>query len=181
MKLMLVGKQGVGKTTMVRCLQGKQYPNSSIVGVEIGKWSYRPSIFKTTFSFSVWNFAGQEEYYATHQVFLSKRSLYLAVWNVMDGKDGIAELKPWLNNIILQAPESRVVVVATHLDMLIAEQGKHEANSMCAKYMTHFTQIIPHNIIENNVAAVLFVGLKGRRKNVYNLKNKIYTNRNFSD
>ena len=74
---MLVGEQRVGKTTTVRFLQRRQYPNSLTVGVEIGKWSYRPSMFKPTFHFSVWDFAGQVEYYATHQVFLSKRSLYL--------------------------------------------------------------------------------------------------------
>ena len=91
---MVVGKPTVGKTRMVRCLQGRQYPKKSTDGVEIGKWSYRPGLFRTIFSFSVWDFAGQEEYYATHQVFLSKRSLYLAVWNVMEEKDGIAELKP---------------------------------------------------------------------------------------
>ena len=44
-------------------------------------------------------FLFQEEYYATHQCFLSRRSLYLVVWNVMDGREGVEELKPWLLNI----------------------------------------------------------------------------------
>ena len=76
-------------------------------------------MFKATFFFSVWDFAGQEEYYATHQVFLSKRSLYLAVWNVVKGKDCIVVLQPWLSNIILRAPESQVIIVAIYLDLLI--------------------------------------------------------------
>lgn len=41
----------------------------------------------------------QEEYYATHQCFLSNRSLYLVVWDVTDGEDGIDALGPWLHNI----------------------------------------------------------------------------------
>ena len=41
----------------------------------------------------------QEEYYATHQCFLSNRSLYLVVWAVTDGEDGIDTLGPWLHNI----------------------------------------------------------------------------------
>ena len=41
----------------------------------------------------------QEDYYATHQCFLSKRSLYLVLWNVNDGDDGINELESWLRNI----------------------------------------------------------------------------------
>lgn len=41
----------------------------------------------------------QEEYYVTHQCFLSTRSLYLAVWDVTKGESGIEELGPWLHNI----------------------------------------------------------------------------------
>ena len=174
MKLMVVGKPNVGKTTMIRCLQGRQYPKKSTDGVEIGKWSYRPSLFKTTFSFSVWDFAGQEEYYTTHQVFLSKQSLYLAVWNVMEGKDGIKELKPWLSNIFLLASESQVLIVATHLDLLIAKFGKDQAEAKCAEYEGYIKQSIPLITFNKNVAKILFVGLIGRRENVPQLKKEIY-------
>ena len=132
-------------------------------------------MFKATFFFSVWDFAGQEEYYATHQVFLSKRSLYLAVWNVMEGKDGIAELKPWLNNIILRAPESCIIIVGTHLDKLIEERGKEKAKDTCTEYEEYFTNaIIQHGHININVVKIMFVGLKGKRVNVSMLKNEIY-------
>ena len=175
MKLMLVGKQKVGKTTIVGCLQGKKYPEESTIGVDIGEWAYSPSLFKSTFYFSVWDFAGQKEYYATHQVFLSKRSLYLAVWNVMDGKDGITELKSWLNNIIVRAPESRIIIVGTHLDELIRQNGRENAEAQCAEYEEHFTNaIIQHDHIKKNVVRIMFVGLKGKRVNVSVLKEEIY-------
>ena len=175
MKIMLVGKQNVGKTTMVGCLQGKQYPEGSTIGVDIGDWSYSPSWFKPVFSFGVWDFAGQEEYYATHQVFLSKRSLYLAVWNVLKGRKGIEELRPWLNNIISRAPESRIIIVGTHLDKLITElRSKELANVKCVEYQQQVTQIIEHSFVETNVVKVMFVGLKGRLINVSALKKEIY-------
>jgi hypothetical protein len=41
----------------------------------------------------------QREYYATHQYFLSRRSLYLVVWKVSDGEAGIADVHQWLVNI----------------------------------------------------------------------------------
>ena len=41
----------------------------------------------------------QNEYYATHQYFLSKRSLYLVMWKMTDGEKGIAEMEQWLINI----------------------------------------------------------------------------------
>ena len=40
----------------------------------------------------------QKEYYATHQYFLSKRSLYLVLWKLTD-KDGINTIQQWLVNI----------------------------------------------------------------------------------
>ena len=50
-------------------------------------------------TFMTWDFGGQEEYYATHQCFLSQRSLYLVVWNVTHGMKGAHEIKPWLLDI----------------------------------------------------------------------------------
>ncbi len=49
--------------------------------------------------FSIWDMAGQEVYYATHQCFLSRNTLYLVVWNMEEGDGGIDYLRPWLLNI----------------------------------------------------------------------------------
>ena len=49
--------------------------------------------------FSVWDMAGQEVYYATHQCFLSRNTLYLVVWNMEEKEKGIDYLRPWLLNI----------------------------------------------------------------------------------
>ena len=122
MKLMLIGKPCVGKTTMVNCLGSRQavkVPEITI-GVDISKWSFSPQIFGTTFHFNVWDFAGLEDDFPIYQVFLSTRSLYLAVWNVMDSVAGINALKPFVENIVLCAPKSGIIVVGTHLDLLIA-------------------------------------------------------------
>ena len=43
--------------------------------------------------------AGQEVYYATHQCFLSRNTLYLVVWNMEEKEKGIDNLRPWLLNI----------------------------------------------------------------------------------
>ena len=41
----------------------------------------------------------QREYYATHQYFLSPRSLYLVMWSLIDGEQGVEGLQQWLINI----------------------------------------------------------------------------------
>ena len=38
------------------------------------------------FVFKIWDFGGQEDFYATHQCFLSTLALYLLVWNLEEGK-----------------------------------------------------------------------------------------------
>ena len=44
-------------------------------------------------------FAIQSEYFTVYQCFLTHRSLYLVVWNVADGEQGLRDLQPWLENI----------------------------------------------------------------------------------
>lgn len=146
MKLMVVGVQGIGKTSLLDQLRsegparnkkqvdhwakrmGHKNINTktsrgismSTVGVDIGDWicekkirthsQHGPVVFRT------WDFGGQKEYYATHQYFLSKRSLYLVLWRIIDGKKGLAEVLQWLGNIQARAPNSPVIIVGTHYD-----------------------------------------------------------------
>ncbi|XP_035686272.1 leucine-rich repeat serine/threonine-protein kinase 1-like isoform X3 [Branchiostoma floridae] len=148
MKLMLVGLQGVGKTSLLHemrregtgsyqevAIKGwasrmgyfrndqktRKGQNISTVGVDVGDWTYVKRVKKKPcelgeVTFSTWDFGGQREYYATHQYFLSKRSLYLACWKITDGEKGIEDLQQWLINIQARAPDSPVIIVGTHYD-----------------------------------------------------------------
>lgn len=69
-------------------------------------------------TFRTWDFGGQQEYYGTHQYFLSKRSIYLVVWKITDGEKGVASLSQWLVNIQSRAPGSPVIIVGTHYDLV---------------------------------------------------------------
>ena len=124
MKLILLGKQKTGKSTLVARLHGKQVRESdyqTTVGIDVSEWRFSPRIGKQTFTFSIWDFGGQEEYCPTHQCFLTERSLYLLVWNITHGEEGVRELKPWLDSIALRAPNSKVIVVATFYDKVPEE------------------------------------------------------------
>ncbi len=148
LKLMVVGVQGIGKTSLLEILrqeggsfkrkpaehwakrmgnkninrQGRTGVSMSTVGVDIGDWTFEkkgqqgqsqgPVVFRT------WDFGGQTEYYATHQYFLSKRSLYIVVWKITDGERGMNEIQQWLINIQARAPNSPVIIVGTHLDVV---------------------------------------------------------------
>ena len=99
------------------------------MGVDVGIWKYRKDLDseprkkkgKTmrSVTFYTWDFGGQEEYYVTHQCFLSTRSLYLAVWNITKGEEGIEELGPWLHNIQVHACACVYVHVCTCICMCL--------------------------------------------------------------
>jgi GTPase SAR1 family protein len=129
-KLMVVGEDNKGKTSLLLNLtrQGSMVRFREVAldhrhqplatnGVELGDWEYAPR-GRQKVTFMTWDFGGQEEYYATHQCFLTNRSLFLLVWNVMDGEAGLLSLRPWLENIEARAKDSPVIVVATHADGL---------------------------------------------------------------
>ncbi|ROH94907.1 hypothetical protein EGI15_03365 [Chryseobacterium cucumeris] len=59
---------------------------------------------------NLWDFGGQEIYHSTHQFFLTKRSIYIFVWEPR--KDGVEEeFEYWLNIIKLLGQNSPVIVV----------------------------------------------------------------------
>ena len=169
MKMMLVGKQAMGKTTLVARLHNnnKEIGNVSTVGVDVSEWKYAPAYNKKAFHFSIWDFAGQEEYYATHQCFLSKHSLYLLVWNVTEGDAGIAALKPWLNNISARAPGSRIIVVGTFLDK-VPEEDRRKVDGLLQKIE------LTMRYYRLDLFKIIAVGLKGHMENVTKLKDHIY-------
>ena len=91
-KLVIVGEAGAGKTSLARKIQDQSYElkpsESSTEGIEIIRWSFPAAIrvkhegadklISRDFQVNVWDFGGQEVYHATHQFFLTRRSLY--VW-----------------------------------------------------------------------------------------------------
>ena len=169
MKLMFLGNANCGKTTLVARLLGKEYEDEPTIGVDISEWGYRHRVGMTAFHFSIWDFNGQEEYFATHQCFLSQRSLYLLLFNLKHGDKGVEELRPWLNNLALRVPRSCVIIVGTHLDEVPNEErGEidallHRVGTLAASYNNKL------QIVEVDV-----IGLKNRIENISLLKNAIY-------
>jgi len=85
-----------------------------------------------TLELSVWDFGGQHEYYNNHHYFLSARSIFLVVWNVVDGERGVLGLEFWLRSLKAHLPPPpdpaqadpakplySIIVVGTHMDELV--------------------------------------------------------------
>lgn len=109
-KLILVGRGGVGKTSIVNQLVHNTFrPEKKTEGIKITEW---PLTINTNekVRLNVWDFGGQEIMHATHQFFLTHRSLYLLVLNGLGGGED-ADAEYWLKLIEIYGSESSVIVV----------------------------------------------------------------------
>jgi len=110
-KLILVGFGAVGKTSLVNRLVYKRFKLSEAKteGIQITPWPLRLNR-KEEVRLNIWDFGGQEIMHATHQFFLTERSLYLLV---LTGRQGHEEMDAdyWLNLIQSFGGASPVIVV----------------------------------------------------------------------
>lgn len=127
LQLVLVGLEEAGKTTIARHMARKPGPErrDRTVGIEITP-SWRPPRSRRL-EVSVWDFAGQADYYASHQLFLTPGSLFLLVVDMhallKDMETGVdLEGDPrgcicrWLEALSLRVPGAAVALVGTHID-----------------------------------------------------------------
>src|ERR1035437_9858670 len=79
-KLILVGRGGVGKTSLVKTLMTGEFNQSETAteGIKISDW-HCPLNPTEKVTLHMWDFGGQEMMHATHQFFLTARTLYLLV------------------------------------------------------------------------------------------------------
>jgi internalin A len=114
-KVLIVGEGGVGKTTLLRRLFCPEEPmpdgTESTKGIRIHLYAY-PIQQVQNMTLNVWDFGGQEIYHATHQFFLTKRSLYVLVDDTLadDAKAEDAKFKYWLEMIELLGGDSPVLI-----------------------------------------------------------------------
>ena len=81
-KLLIIGEGGAGKTSLAKKLKDETYQlesqEKSTEGIDVLPWEIS-HLDGTPMRVNIWDFGGQEIYHATHQFFLTKRSLYLLV------------------------------------------------------------------------------------------------------
>lgn len=114
-KMLIVGQGNVGKTYLVNRLMHDKTPATvSTEGIDINRWVI-PTKQTNDFRVNIWDFGGQEIYHATHQFFLTRRSLYLFVWEARTDSD-LLSFDYWLNTIRVLSDNSPVIVIQNKLD-----------------------------------------------------------------
>ena len=114
-KMLLIGEGGAGKTSLLRRLYqtGKPLPdeNETTKGIDIHRHEFKLANGRN-FRLNVWDFGGQEIYHATHQFFLTKRSLYVLLDDTRKDYKSVhdAGFKYWLEVADLLGDHSPVLI-----------------------------------------------------------------------
>jgi internalin A len=115
-KLILVGRGEVGKTSIVNRLVRKCFDprETKTEGINIEPWELL--LGGDTVRLNIWDFGGQEIMHATHQFFLTQRSLYILV---LEGRSGNAEYDAdyWLKLIGSFGGTSPVIIALNKIKM----------------------------------------------------------------
>ncbi|MEI6428463.1 MAG: COR domain-containing protein [Pseudanabaena sp. ELA607] len=114
-KVILVGQGTVGKTSLVKRLLDNQFDagERKTDGINIRDWQITAK--NEQVKLRVWDFGGQEIMHATHQFFLTERSLYLLVINTRE--DELANrIEYWLKLIESLGNQAPVIIVGNKID-----------------------------------------------------------------
>jgi GTPase SAR1 family protein/Ran GTPase-activating protein (RanGAP) involved in mRNA processing and transport len=116
-KVLVLGKEGVGKTHLYYAVMGKQYQrNQSTDGIDVHSFKLKGGMPLTWF-----DFGGQEIFYATHQFFLTGQCVCLIVFSLADN-DFRQRVSYWLRCCNSFANDylkpARVILIGTHLDLV---------------------------------------------------------------
>lgn len=119
-KLLFIGQGSVGKTSLVNRLLYNTFENnqSKTEGITINRWfvdGQEKTDIESKIRLNIWDFGGQEIMHATHQFFLTKRSLYLLVLDTRLTQEE-NRVEYWLKIIQSFGGNSPVLIIGNKID-----------------------------------------------------------------
>jgi GTPase SAR1 family protein len=133
-KIIIVGNGRSGKTSIFRRIKDLPFREDEAFthGIKLGDFDKKdlPDVKTAELQANVWDFGGQEIFYATHQFFLTDDALYILAWtkeeNVIPHRERDKAILPtnekwrsreyWLESIRHHGKGSPILMVQTHSD-----------------------------------------------------------------
>ena len=121
-KVIILGEAGAGKTSLARKIENPQYKlqaqEKSTEGIDVirhhftsrinPKQQKNEKLSEHQFRANIWDFGGQEIYHATHQFFLTRRSVYVLV---CDDRKEDTDFSYWLHVVEMLSDASPLLIV----------------------------------------------------------------------
>ena len=143
-KLLIVGEGGAGKTTLANKILDQNYQlkdEDTTKGIEVHQYKFQTKN-QNDFQINIWDFGGQEIYHATHQFFLTKRSLYILV---ADTREQNIDFYYWLNVVELLTDNSPLLIVKNE-----KQEREREINQRALQgQFTNIKEILATNLATN--------------------------------
>ena len=114
-KVLILGEGRAGKTSLLRRLYQPELPlpaeEATTKGIDIHRHDFTGQADQP-FRLNIWDFGGQQIYHATHQFFLTKRSLYILVDDTRTNNKSVHDegFKRWLEMIETLSEASPVLI-----------------------------------------------------------------------
>jgi internalin A len=149
-KLLIVGEGGAGKTSLANKLIDSKYklkpensdnPERSTEGIDVHHFDF-PHFSGKSFRINIWDFGGQEIYHATHQFFLTKRSLYILV---ADTRQDNTDFNYWLEIVELLSESSPVIIVKNEKQDRLCQVNENQLRGR----FRNLEKILPTNLSSN--------------------------------
>jgi internalin A len=149
-KLLIIGEGGAGKTSLANKLIDSNYtlklessatPEKSTEGIDVLRFDFdHPN--GNPFRINLWDFGGQEIYHATHQFFLTKRSLYLLV---VDTRQNNTDFNYWLEVVELLSEASPTLIVKNEKQERPCQVNENQLRGC----FPNLEKILPTNLATN--------------------------------
>lgn len=118
-KIIFLGGGEVGKTSLMKTITGEGFDanENATHGINIKPYSVKINNEETVHA-SIWDFGGQQIMHATHQLFLSRRCVYVLV--IEDRKDDLQQdqkIEYWLQQINTFGHGAKILIVKNKHDV----------------------------------------------------------------
>lgn len=124
-KVILIGDAKAGKTSLLKRLKNNNFDENEVQtdGVNIEDLTFSDcNTFKEQqdlhgLTGHFWDFGGQEIMNATHQFFLTRRSVYILLLDARKDGNVAGQIREWLKRVNATGGDSSIIVVANQIDV----------------------------------------------------------------
>ena len=152
-KLTILGQWGVGKTSMVNTLVGKEFPSMYIptIGSNIARKEY---ILKENYRrLNIWDIGGQRSFNPLNPVFFSNLDSALLLFDLNNPKESLQEIKEtYLKNLSKYSPECITYLIGNKSDLVRPEDSEILLNNIRKYQIQGFPIVFVSAKTQDNIA-----------------------------